>query len=144
MKVKVLAAVLALSFTTLLSAQKETIEGIRNFTKVDVTFACAGATESAALAGIAARGYKAVINLREAAEAGNDLEASQLAILHSFGHQRHGRWSPLDKSWVISYCVASTGAGAGAASRSRSFFSTGCGSFTPSGLQSQHLTPILP
>lgn len=79
MKVKVLAAVLALSFTTLLSAQKETIEGIRNFTKVDVTFACAGATESAALAGIAARGYKAVINLREAAEAGNDLEASQKA-----------------------------------------------------------------
>lgn len=79
MKVKVLVAALAISFTALLSAQKETIEGIRNFTKVDVTFACAGATESGALAGLAKRGYKAVINLRESPETGNDVDASQKA-----------------------------------------------------------------
>lgn len=64
----VAAAVLGLS--SLLYAQKETIEGIRNFTKVDATVACAGSTEPAAMAEIGKRGYKTVISLREATETG--------------------------------------------------------------------------
>lgn len=60
-------------------AQKETIEGIRNFTKVDATVACAGATEPAAMAGLAARGFKTVINLREASEAGALIDESTKA-----------------------------------------------------------------
>ena len=55
MKAKAFIAALFLASTALLAAQKETIDGIRNFTKVDVTFACAGATESTALAGLAKR-----------------------------------------------------------------------------------------
>lgn len=62
------AAVLSLSAVTF--AQKETIDGIRNFTKVDATVACAGSTEPAAMAEIGKRGYKTVISLRESSEAG--------------------------------------------------------------------------
>ena len=76
---RLFVAAVMVSVSSLVFAQKEAIEGIRNFTKVDVTFACAGATESTALAGLAKRGYKAVINLREATEAGNDVDASQKA-----------------------------------------------------------------
>ena len=70
MKAKAIIAALVLAFTTLLSAQKETIDGIRNFTKVDVTFACAGATDVAAIPELAKRGYKAIINNRPDGEGG--------------------------------------------------------------------------
>ncbi len=71
------AAVLALS--TVAFAQKETIEGIRNFTKVDATVACAGSTEPAAMAEIGRRGYKTVISLREASEPGALVDESAKA-----------------------------------------------------------------
>ncbi len=61
------------------TAQKETIEGVRNYTKVDATVGCAGATDSKALANIAKLGYKAVLNLREAIEAGVLIDESQTA-----------------------------------------------------------------
>ena len=76
MKAKAFVAALFLASTALLSAQKETIDGIRNFTKVDVTFACAGATDVAAIPELAKRGYKAIINLRELSEAGNDVDGA--------------------------------------------------------------------
>jgi len=60
-------------------AQKETIEGIRNFTKVDATVACAGSTEPAAMAEIGKRGYKTVISLREATETGALIDESNKA-----------------------------------------------------------------
>lgn len=60
-------------------AQKETIEGIRNFTKIDATVACAGSTEPSAMATLGQRGYKAVISLREASEAGALIGESQAA-----------------------------------------------------------------
>lgn len=71
------ALVLALSATAL--AQKETIEGIRNFTKVDATVACAGSTEPAAMATLGQRGYKSVISLREASETGALIDESMQA-----------------------------------------------------------------
>ncbi|HQX80661.1 MAG TPA: sulfur transferase domain-containing protein [Vicinamibacterales bacterium] len=61
------------------TAQKETIEGVRNYTKVDATVGCAGATDSKALANIAKAGYKAVLNLREATEAGALIDESKTA-----------------------------------------------------------------
>lgn len=70
-------AVLAVSLPAF--AQKETIEGIRNFTKVDATVACAGSTEPAAMAAIGKRGYKTVISLREATETGALIDESQKA-----------------------------------------------------------------
>ena len=59
--------------------QKETIDGIRNFTKVDDAVGCGGATEPKALAEIAKRGYTSVVNLREAAEAGAAIDESKAA-----------------------------------------------------------------
>ncbi len=61
------------------AAQKETIDGIRNFTRVDDAVGCAGATEPRALADVAKRGYKSVLNLREATEPGAAIEASRAA-----------------------------------------------------------------
>lgn len=55
------------------------IEGVRNYTRVDATIGCAGATEVKALPGIAKLGYKAVLNLREATEAGADIDGSRAA-----------------------------------------------------------------
>ncbi len=60
-------------------AQQPTIEGVRNYTKVDATVGCAGATDSKALTNIAKLGYKAVLNLREATEAGVLIDESRVA-----------------------------------------------------------------
>lgn len=57
----------------------QSIEGVRNYTKVDATIGCAGATDSKALASIAKLGYKAVLNLREATEAGANIDESRAA-----------------------------------------------------------------
>ncbi|HYU80721.1 MAG TPA: sulfur transferase domain-containing protein [Vicinamibacterales bacterium] len=48
--------------------------GITNFTKVDAVVACGGATETTALAGLKADGFKTVINLRQATEPGANIE----------------------------------------------------------------------
>ena len=53
---------------------KQERAGIVNFTKVDAVVACGGATDTAALDGLKADGFKAVINLRTASEQGANLE----------------------------------------------------------------------
>jgi len=60
-------------------ARKETVTGVRNFTVVDATVGCAGATEARAIPALAARGYRAVLNLRAASEAGAAIEESRAA-----------------------------------------------------------------
>lgn len=65
-----------------LSAQgptKETVEGIRNFTSVDPTIACAGATEVKVIPELAKRGYKSIINLRQETEQGANIAESRQA-----------------------------------------------------------------
>ena len=57
-----------------LGAQKMERPGITNYTKVDAVVACGGATETGALEGLKKDGFKAVINLREASEAGANIE----------------------------------------------------------------------
>ena len=57
-----------------LNAQKMERPGITNYTKVDAVVACGGATETSALEGLKKDGFKAVINLREASEAGANIE----------------------------------------------------------------------
>ncbi len=59
--------------------QKDTIDGIRNYTKVDATIGCAGATDPKAMAALKERGYKAVLNLREASEEGAQIPESKAA-----------------------------------------------------------------
>ena len=53
---------------------KQERDGIVNFTKVDAVVACGGATDTKALDGLKADGFKAVINLRTATENGANLE----------------------------------------------------------------------
>ena len=53
---------------------KETVPGITNFAHVETTIACAGATTPAAMADVKRLGYRAVINLRQASEAGANIE----------------------------------------------------------------------
>ena len=58
---------------------KEEVPGIRNYTQVDATIACAGATAPEALAELKRRGFVSVINFRTAGEQGANLEAEEAA-----------------------------------------------------------------
>ena len=58
---------------------KHDVEGIRNFTRVDATVACAGATSVEAIAGLRRAGFVSIVNLRRASEPGADIEASRAA-----------------------------------------------------------------
>ena len=58
---------------------KETVPGVTNFTRVETTIACAGATTPAAVAGIKKMGYASIINLRQASEPGADVEGEAAA-----------------------------------------------------------------
>ena len=71
------ALVTAATLTAGVAAQvtKETVPGITNFSKVETTIACAGATTPAAVADVKRLGYRSIINLRQASEAGADVEA---------------------------------------------------------------------
>lgn len=66
--------ILALGVATLAAQTKQERAGIVNFTKVDAVVACGGATDTAALEGLAKDGFKAVINLRMPTEKGANLE----------------------------------------------------------------------
>ena len=58
---------------------KESVPGISNFSRVETTIACAGATTPAAVAEVKRLGYASIINLRQASEAGADVEAEEAA-----------------------------------------------------------------
>lgn len=58
---------------------KTPVEGVTNFTQVDVTMACAGATTPSAVAGLKTMGFKTIVNLRMASEEGADVEAERAA-----------------------------------------------------------------
>src|SRR5215216_3088278 len=58
---------------------KESLPGVTNFARLETTIACAGATTPQAVAGLKQMGYASIINLREAAEAGADIDAEAAA-----------------------------------------------------------------
>jgi uncharacterized protein (TIGR01244 family) len=61
-----------------LAAQtKQDYPGVTNFSRVDATVACGGATEVAALDALKKDGFKTVINLRVATEPGANVEQNQ-------------------------------------------------------------------
>ena len=74
MRLLTTALIVALGVATLAAQTKQERAGIVNFTKVDAVVACGGATDTAALDGLAKDGFKAVINLRLPTEAGANLE----------------------------------------------------------------------
>lgn len=58
---------------------RENVPGITNFARVETTVACAGATTPAAVATVKQMGYNSIINMRQAGEAGAELEAEAAA-----------------------------------------------------------------
>ena len=54
-------------------------EGVVNYTRVDATVACAGATPPEAMAEIKARGFASIINFRTGGERGATVDAGQAA-----------------------------------------------------------------
>lgn len=73
--------VLALVLAVPAAAQvtKAEVPGITNFSRVDATVGCGGATQPAAMAELKKHGFASVINLRMASEPGADIEASRSA-----------------------------------------------------------------
>ena len=62
-----------------LQAQDEAPDGVVNYTRVDATVACAGATSPEAMSALKDLGFASVINFRTAEEDGANIEASQTA-----------------------------------------------------------------
>jgi len=58
---------------------KETLAGVTNFNRLETTVACAGATKAEAVPELKKMGFASIINLRQATEAGADLEGEAAA-----------------------------------------------------------------
>ncbi len=62
---------------------KESLPGVTNFSRVETTIACAGATTPAAVAGLKKMGFASIVNLRQASEPGADVEAEAAAAANA-------------------------------------------------------------
>lgn len=90
-------AVIAAAAFVVTAQEKQTRAGITNFTKVDAVVACGGATETSALDGLKADGFKSVINLRLATEQGANIaenEAKAKALGMNYFHLPFSGASP--------------------------------------------------
>lgn len=58
---------------------KPTVAGVTNFARLESTIACAGATTPAGVTEVKKLGYKTIINLRQASEAGAEVDAEAAA-----------------------------------------------------------------
>ena len=65
--------------TAFAQVQKKELPGVMNYSRVDATVGCGGATSPAAMAQLKKEGYAAVINLRLESEPGADIAASRAA-----------------------------------------------------------------
>ncbi len=76
MKLHTLFAGLAIMLASTASAQVQKIDvpGIRNFSRVDATIGCGGATDASAMPALKKDGFVSVINLRLASEAGANVD----------------------------------------------------------------------
>ncbi len=76
----VLAYVIVAALASAAAAQqveKRTVPGVRNFSRVDATVACGGATSALAFPALKQQGFVSIINLRLASEPGADVETSR-------------------------------------------------------------------
>lgn len=71
--------VLVLSVSAFAQVKKAEVPGITNFSRVDATVGCGGATAPAAMTGLKKEGFVSVINLRLASESGADVDAGRAA-----------------------------------------------------------------
>jgi len=63
----------------LAQVKKAEMAGVRNYSRVDATVGCGGATDPSAMAALKKEGYVSVVNLRLASEPGADVDASRAA-----------------------------------------------------------------
>ncbi len=70
---------LLLAVPALAQVTKSEMAGVRNYSRVDATVGCGGAVDPAAMTALRKEGYVSVINLRQATEAGADIEAGRAA-----------------------------------------------------------------
>jgi len=77
--VLVMVAAIAIPLAAQIQVTKESVTGITNLVHIPNTVACAGAVTPAAVVEIKKMGYKSIINLRQASEAGADIEGSTAA-----------------------------------------------------------------
>ena len=73
------ALVAVLAATASAQVTKGEIAGVRNFSRVDATVGCAGATDASAMTALRKEGFVSVINLRQADEQGANVPASRAA-----------------------------------------------------------------
>lgn len=69
----------ALTMPAVAQVQKQDMPGVRNYSRVDATVGCGGATDPAAMAALKKEGFTSVINLRMATEEGANIEAGRAA-----------------------------------------------------------------
>ena len=74
-----LVSIFLVALSGIASAQDEAPQGVRNYTRVDATVACGGATPPEAMVDLKRLGFTAVINFRTSQEEGVNIEASQTA-----------------------------------------------------------------
>jgi uncharacterized protein (TIGR01244 family) len=81
-RIRIALSVVAVGLLTVVTrgqVTKETVPGITNFARVETTIACAGATTPASMAEVKRLGFASVINLRQASEAGANVEEETAA-----------------------------------------------------------------
>lgn len=59
--------------------QKKEVQGIRNFSRVDATIGCGGATDASSMPALKREGFTSVINLRLASEPGANVDEGRTA-----------------------------------------------------------------
>ncbi|HEY7287763.1 MAG TPA: sulfur transferase domain-containing protein [Vicinamibacterales bacterium] len=74
-----LLAVLTAALAAAQGVTKPSVPGVTNFSKLETTIACAGATTPEAVPALKEMGYKSIINLRLATEAGANVEGEAAA-----------------------------------------------------------------
>ena len=77
--VSLLAALLMAGTLVAQQVTKESVAGVSNFSRLETTVACAGATTAEAVPEIKKMGFASIINLRQAGEAGANVEQEAAA-----------------------------------------------------------------
>ena len=77
--IPVTAIVVALGGVPAAQVKKADVPGITNFSRVDATVGCGGATQPAAMAELKKQGFVSVINLRLASEQGANIDEARAA-----------------------------------------------------------------
>ena len=70
---------LAIAMVAAQAVTKETVAGISTFARLDTTIACGGATSVDAVPELKKMGFKSIVNVRRASEAGADVDAEGVA-----------------------------------------------------------------